>query len=403
MHRKRTTFGPLEDGVEDNDFDVEIIDLLPPGESEGAVQKSRGTTRRVFLTRNVIGGAALILGGIALTPTLISLLREQVFGQSNAADGSGSFQEQTIATVSWSPDGKQVVFVNRKFSLTGEPQNASVTFSDSVLIYQIEQGTGRSFVPQPPGKAANLISALAWAPGMRYIAFGYADGSIALWDTKSFSSVLTYQGSIGQVEAIAWSPDGQFIASGGLQESARICLSSNGAIVSKYAGSAASETRPLSWSPDSTRVVFNDDSPTTRTFLHVWDVQTGKTLFTFAGAPMLLASWSPDGRIIATVENDGKVSLWNAPNGAFIKSYTSSYSSSSSLLSPAALLWSPDSTYIALDSKGTSLQVWNVHDTASKLLPVHLDAARASIWLVDGRIALIDDTKSTQFIAVRNL
>ncbi len=300
------------------------------------VQKQKGTTRRKFLTRSMLGGGALMLGGTAIGSALLALLNEQEDHrgfrpwQGGTADFSRFPQErQTLSDLTWSPDGKQAAFV----STTTSAHHGNFFITNSVLLYQIEQGTESGFSPDPPEKTASYISALAWAPDSRYIAFGYGDGSISLWDTRSASHVLTYNGSSGQVENIAWSPDGKLIASGGVQEVVRICRASDGTIVSIYAGNSISEKWLLSWSPDSTRVVIENDGPDVQSAqlpsqtLQVWDVSAGKTLFTFADAPMLSVAWSPEGKLVASVDSDGKVYLWKDSDGKLITVLCSAESS----------------------------------------------------------------------------
>ncbi len=65
--------------------------------------------------------------------------------------------------------------------------------------------------------------------------------------------------------------------------------------------------------------------------------------------------------------------------------------------------WSPDSKYIALDTWGDTLQMWDEHNNSTRRIPMHLGTERASTWLAGGRLALIDATKTTQFIHIGSL
>ncbi len=60
-------------------------------------------------------------------------------------------------------------------------------------------------------------------------------------------------------------------------------------------------------------------------------------------------------------------------------------------------------SYLALDTWYSVLQVWNVRTNATQLISIDLDLSRAIAWLPDGRIALIDDSKATQYIKVTGL
>jgi hypothetical protein len=62
-----------------------------------------------------------------------------------------------------------------------------------------------------------------------------------------------------------------------------------------------------------------------------------------------------------------------------------------------------NSKYIALDTRGDALQVWDVYNNISRRILMHLGTERAFTWLADGRLALIDTTKTTQFIDIGSL
>ncbi len=367
-------------------------------------QKQKGATRRKFLTHSLVGGAVLILGGAVIGPALINLFNDDGFGRGGPRPygmrrkDSGALyrQPQTVSNITWSPDGTQAAFASNIDAVNDGNANTR----SQVVVQQYSQGEEYTVYTGP-----SVINAVAWAPDSAHIALGNTHGYISLYDLSNVSSTLTYRGSIGAVVNMAWSPDGKLIASAGAQEVLRICRASNGQIVSTYAGNAVSETRLLTWSPDSTRVVIENDSQSGQSVSHtlqVWDAHAGKTLFTFAGVDMVNVAWAPTGKTLDSVGKDGKVYLWRASDGSLIKTYTGSDNSTTDQPWPNNLLWSPGSDYIALDNGGDVLQVWNVQNDIWEAFSIHLAHPRAAIWLAENLISFIDASQAQQVIQMNS-
>ena len=128
--------------------------------------------------------------------------------------------------------------------------------------------------------------------------------------------------------------------------------------------------------------------------LEVWNVTTGKRQFAFAAIPgvhMLKASWSPDGTTIATLGNNGQLYLWNAANGSHI--ITHRYAGDDFI----DLFWSPNGLKLALGTDNGNLLVWDRLNNHGLYYYIHAGPTRAWLWLQDGHIALIDETKTVQY------
>lgn len=374
--------------------------LPPDPEVEGAlqqqvqiqVQKHRTTTRRKFIWRGLLAGSAVILGGGLLETLFSNLLSENRFhpGPRQFDQGPGGVRgHETISNIALSPDGKLLVTV----AVDQAVHDGNGVIRSIVRVYSIDQNT---LTPGSPRLVPGPVSALAWSPDNLHLAFGFDDGSITIWNTSSGSREYSYNLPTGPVESIAWSPDGKLIAAEGPANTLRINQASDGSVVSGYDGNSVSQSGFLSWSPDSTRVVTRyysqgDQSPT----LQVWDAKAGKTLFTFASVNMQQVAWSPDGQTIAAYTRYyGTISLYDASNGRFIISSgpTGGDFTGDSFWS-IQLIWSPDSQYLALDTGGTDVLVWNVKNNHSGNVPADLNIPRVMRWLPQGRrLSFIDAT-----------
>ena len=389
----------------------------PPGqppdpEVEGAlqqqvqiqIQKQKTTTRRRFIRRGLLAGGGVLVGGALLEALFSSLLNTNRFeigpGPRPFDQGPGSFRgQENITSIALSPDGRLLVTVTTDYSTRHGNDNVS----NIVQVYRIDQNSFTVLKPVSPGAVPGTVSALAWSPDNTHFAIGFSDGSIIVWNIDSGSVAYTYNMLIGSLQSIAWSPDGKLIASiglsAGMEEALLINKAVDGSAVSSYTGISSSQSSFLSWSPDSTRVVTQYESPESQATLQVWDVNTSKTLFTFADASMLQVAWSPDGKTIAAYTGYHNISLFDASHGQPIKSYATQDSSnlSADSLWPVQLLWSFDSQYLALDTEGFSdVQVWNVRNDRTRNLPSNLNSPRAMMWLPGRPLLSLTDAVGVQ-------
>ena len=154
-----------------------------------------------------------------------------------------------------------------------------------------------------------------------------------------------------ELHEIAWSPNGEYVAVGrpaaGIVSVLKVAT---GTIVGNLHAGAPIETIPLSWSPDSHKLVASFDGKG----LTVWNA-TGSnpgTAFYQGGTE---PSWSPNGKYIAVISNK-VVNILDASTGKLLHTYTSAgivY----------ALAWSPDSSNLAAggasaDGKKGMVNVW---------------------------------------------
>jgi WD40 repeat protein len=91
--------------------------------------------------------------------------------------------------------------------------------------------------------------------------------------------------------------------------------------------------------------------------------------------------FSPDGQVLATGEEDGRVRLWNAING---KKLLTLQSHSSSVTSVS---WSPDGQILASASDDRTVKLWDVQsEECVRTLQGHSSSVRSVSWSPDGQI-----------------
>ena len=362
-------------------------------------QKPKGTSRRKFITRTVIGGAVTIVGTTVVGSILVNLSGS--FGwhrETYAGPGNPTMDQQATSypaqggqsanpAIAWSPGGKQAAFVSPDGSF--------------VEVYSITSTGGLTYLTKLQDKYFPApISTLSWSPdgpdGSR-IATGTTDTGIDIWFITGSPGAmnffpLNYPSYSGSIDMLAWSPNSNLLAISGPRKPLQICVSQTGKIIFQQP-MQPNIPRVFSWSPDSNHFVFDNGAPE-RSSLRVWSITTETPLFILATPPgvnMIKASWSPDGTTIATLSNNGQLYLWNAVDGSNI---TTRFIAEDNYVD---LFWSPDSKNIALEIGNGNLLVWHRQSDLVDYYNIHAAARKAWLWLQDGHLALIDATKSVQY------
>ena len=162
----------------------------------------------------------------------------------------------------------------------------------------------------------NSVSSVAFSPDGSTLASG-SDNTIRLWNATNGNPIRTLEEHTDYVRSVAFSPDGSTLASGSNDNTIRLWNVTNGVLIHTITGYALA-VDGVAFSPDSRTLVSavhdHDD-------IRVWDIASGALIHTLGdydrdalGVHRLYLSeiaFSPDGRTIASVSDDGIVFLWD--------------------------------------------------------------------------------------------
>ncbi|MBG0831741.1 PD40 domain-containing protein [Planomonospora sp. ID67723] len=283
----------------------------------------------------------------------------EVRGGSEVRGGGGGGQ---IITLAFSPDGR---------TLAGSGHDPAV------LLWDVPHRTLRGRLT---GHQANVYT-IAFDPSSPTLASAGEDGTILLWDLTQASLA----GHATTVADIAFSPDGRTLA-------------------------AASGRRTMLWhSADRTlSAVYDDPSPQVNALAFSPD---GRTLATAGGTvglpsliagsavtlwrdgriaarlnghtgPVLDATFSPDGRLLATGSVDHTVIVWDAARGTRLATLTGHS------LAVNGLAFSPDGRILASAGHDPAVMLWDVVTRKPLAAPLagHNGWVRTVAFSPDGRI-----------------
>jgi WD40 repeat protein len=142
------------------------------------------------------------------------------------------------------------------------------------------------------------------------------------------TTLLTYHGHKGVINAISWSPDGKSIASSnqGSVDNGNIQVwdSNSGQEITSFTNISISVPTGSSyscWSPDGKYLAAGAEL----SFLEIWDAATFEQKVEFDGGNDWYVygyssfAWSPDSKNIAIPANVDGLALWEATTGKFVR------------------------------------------------------------------------------------
>jgi WD40 repeat protein len=200
---------------------------------------------------------------------------------------------------------------------------------------------------------SNSVEAIAVSPNGKTLATGSADRTVRLWDAVTGLEKRTIRGHGSAVKSVAWSDDGSRLITGSLDGAVKIWDVQTlepvqpAEPVTRYLATAfSSNLEVLAFG-----VAKNSQ-------VKLWNLSTGQEIAKFNedGQKILVASFSQDGKRIATGGQDHQVRIWEAFTGKLIHTMKGHKAFVESVD------FSPDGTTLVSGSEDRTLRLW---DTAT--------------------------------------
>jgi WD40 repeat protein/predicted Ser/Thr protein kinase len=340
---------------------------------------------RTLLGLDVAGdGTAVLTGGGTLALSNLQSGRPvRTFpghlGEINAVVLSTNGQEALSAGSDWTVKLWDVVSGRELRSFVGHaqpvlravlsPDNRFVLSASADGIIKLWDAVGGNQAQFHDGREDALATVTLSGDG-RISASGHPDGGFSIWDTATGRALRRFR-SGQEIHRLRLAPDGRKIVSTTLSGFATIWDVETGRVARSVPGSTA-----VSFSADGQLLLTAAGST-----IWLWDLVTGGQRFSLRNHPGLVtaASLSPDGRLLASVDNVGWLSLTDVGTGSELYRVLDSRAQT-------AVAFSPNGDLL-VSSAGDTLTLRNARTTAQKtVLRAHAGELTAVGFSRDGSL-----------------
>jgi len=194
-----------------------------------------------------------------------------------------------VQALAWSPHGEWL---------------AAASVSGLITVLHAATGEVAHLLP---GHAVGT-TALTWHPKDAIFASCGQDGVVRVWDAPAGRERFSLLGGAAWIERVDWSADGTYLAAAA-GKSVRV-WDAKGQVVRTYADHP-STVLDVRWKPKSQVL-----ASTAYSLLQLWDPVQAEPLnrFEWRGSSLAMA-WSPNGRYLATGDQDSTVHFWIVKTG----------------------------------------------------------------------------------------
>ncbi len=275
---------------------------------QASIQASLATSRRL---------ASQAMGYLNTQPDLTALLGVEAFRSADTQEAKTALlarvqtsldqtiteydvpipsQNNDILTVSMSPDGEHLAWGDADGNV-------------AIWNYQDRRINRLGTHSQP-------VRSVAYSPDGNYLASGGEDAHLYIWDLNT-GQQLQLKGVVNLVMSTAFSPNGNLLAASvGSQVSiwdVAACIGGENCYpIRNLTGRHTGLVRSIAWSPDGNRLASGSGDRR----VVVWDVNNGGSLLSYREHTdnIYTVAWSPDGDLLASGGADRMLILWDIPS-----------------------------------------------------------------------------------------
>lgn len=249
------------------------------------------------------------------------------------------------STVAISPDGRTLAGGTR--------------LGNTVLVWDITD-------PHRPVRRASLtgptalIESVTFSPDGKLLAAGSRDGTVRLWDPRTWRALHTLSPDSGQIFATAFSPDGRILAAatqGGTVALWGLTGPATPTLTAKLLTAQGDDVRSVTFSHDGTLLATGNASGTIRLWqvtAHARPVLVGTPL-TGPDGRIFAVAFDPHDNILAVGTGAGQLWLWDIADRAHPRGHIALNSRGESY---TELAFSADGSMLA--SAGGDVRLWEV-------------------------------------------
>ncbi|MGH3718365.1 MAG: TIR domain-containing protein [Pseudonocardiaceae bacterium] len=239
----------------------------------------------------------------------------------------------------------------------------------AVYLWDPSTGRRRSELRGHTGQ----VYTLAFHPSEPLLISGDTDGGVRVWDTSTGRLRHTLHGHHAALYWVTFNPSGDLMATGDSAGAVRLWDTATGRLRHELSGHTGS-VWPFVFRRDSSQLAISDDQFTTR----LWDPTAGRCRHTLTGHGRQVTSvrFSADSSMLAASGSDGVVRLWDPTTGRQLRRLTGT---DNRLVRLETAIFSPSGRRLVTVSNDGRLNLLNLDTDRYER---YLDVQSAPIWAV---------------------
>jgi WD40 repeat protein len=244
-------------------------------------------------------------------------------GRTLAAAGGlpGGFGEVCLwDTTAWGTPWVAREHADTIYGLSWRPgtrEFATASIDKSVRIWNADTGKPLRTLKDH----ADAVFGIAYSPDGKWLATGSADRSVKLYQTEEYRHVATVAGHGDTVTALGFTAKSDLLVTACADKKARVWPVKTGAITNPLRDPGEADAiSALAFSQDGGTFAWG--GPNRRVKVFNGELTAEKRILSDAADWVYAVAVSPDGRIIAAGAADGKLYLWNEPDGRLLTAKT---------------------------------------------------------------------------------
>jgi WD40 repeat protein len=313
------------------DGTVRLWDAGVRGEDKPELASATGHDEGILSVAFSPDGTRLLTGSLDKTAILWDV-KWDASGKVPSLSVSRRVYDHTdsIPGVAFSPNGRCFVTASRdRRALVWNAANGQLV---RAIVGHQDGLEGAAFRPGPDDGKPEVADAELCG---RELATASYDGTARRWNVGATQELATLLGHLAPVESTAYSPDGARMLTGGDDGTAKVWDAASGALLLDLKGRHTGRVNRAIFSPDDKYIATASWDGSAG----LWDAATGDWIARFgeqeAGERSTVAeisafrpqdrmlhglAFSPDGKTLVTVRDDGSVETWAVPGGEFLDS-----------------------------------------------------------------------------------
>lgn len=202
------------------------------------------------------------------------------------------------------------------------------------------------------GHSGRNVTALAFSPKGDILASGGGDETLRLWDVKTRRLIHVFTSYTSDVKSIQFSKDGDKIITSGRFHDILIWDLKKREIIESF--------KEHYWAQNA---IFSPDEKyiagSMRENVYIWKIETKEIVHEFIEHESIevQVDYSPDGKLLASCAQDGKVCLWNIDKSKLVKKFMLE------MRNVKCIKFSPNGKFLAAGGEGGILYIWEVEST----------------------------------------